>query len=44
MGERWFRQEYLCEFEDSVSSVFGRGLVQEAITAEISPLDIKRGY
>ena len=24
MGERWFRQEYLCEFVDAVSGVFDR--------------------
>jgi len=22
MGERWFRPEYLCEFEDTVSGIF----------------------
>src|ERR1019366_4471008 len=38
MGERWFRQEYLCEFEDTVSSVFGRDLVQQALTDEVAPL------
>ena len=30
MGERWFRQEYLCEFVDSVSGVFERDLVERA--------------
>jgi hypothetical protein len=38
MGERWFRQEYLCEFEDTVSSVFGRDLVEQALTDEVAPL------
>ena len=38
MGERWFRQEYLCEFEDSVSGVFDRELVDRAITDEVKPL------
>ena len=38
MGERCFRQEYLCEFEDSVSGVFDRTLVEEAITDEVEPL------
>jgi hypothetical protein len=38
MGERWFRQEYLCEFEDTVSSVFGRDLVEEALTEDVAPL------
>ena len=40
MGERWFRQEYMCEFEDSVSGVFSRDLVEGAITDEIKPLVI----
>jgi hypothetical protein len=38
MGERCFRQEYLCEFEDSVSGVFDRTLVEEAISDEVEPL------
>ena len=40
MGERWFRQEYLCEFMDSVSGVFERDLVEEAITEDVEPLRI----
>jgi len=40
MGERSFRQEYLCEFADSVSGVFASGLVEEAITDEVEPLCI----
>jgi phage FluMu gp28-like protein len=38
MGERWFRQEYLCEFADSVSGVFDRDLVEQAITDDVAPL------
>ena len=38
MGDRWFRQEYLCEFEDSVSGVFDRELVEQAITYDVKPL------
>jgi hypothetical protein len=41
MGERWFRQEYLCEFEDTLSGVFARELVESAITDEIKPLVIR---
>ena len=41
MGERWFRQEYLCEFVDSVSGVFESNLVEEAITGEFEPLRIR---
>ena len=40
MGERCFRQEYLCEFEDSVSGVFHRGLFDAAITPEVLPLHL----
>ena len=40
MGERCFRQEYLCEFEDAASSVFSRDLVERAITEEVEPLTI----
>ena len=41
MGERWFRQEYLCEFVDSGNGVFGRDLVERAITREVRPLVLK---
>ena len=33
MGERWFRQEYWCEFGDVVSGVFDRELVERAMSA-----------
>ena len=38
LGDRWFRQEYLCEFEDSVSGVFSREMVERAMTEEVAPL------
>jgi hypothetical protein len=38
MGERWFKQEYLCEFTDSVSSVFDRDLVEQAFSWDVKPL------
>jgi hypothetical protein len=38
MGDRWFRQEYECQFEDEVSGVFARDLVVQAITDEVEPL------
>ena len=40
MGERWYKQEYQCEFVDSVSGVFERNLVEEAITGDFEPLRI----
>src|ERR1017187_4455044 len=38
MGDRWFLQEYMCQFEDSVSGVFDRELVEQAITDDVKPL------
>jgi hypothetical protein len=40
MGEKWYRQEYLCEFVDAVSGVFDRDLVERAISDEFLPLVI----
>jgi hypothetical protein len=40
MGERWYRQEYSCEFVDAVSGVFEREMVERAITTEFAPLVI----
>lgn len=37
-ADRWFRQEYLCEFEDSVSGLSERDLVIRAITEDVKPL------
>lgn len=38
MGERCFRQEYMCEFEDSVSGVFDREMVERAFSEDFGPL------
>jgi hypothetical protein len=38
MGERCFRQEYLCEFEDAMSGIFDRDLVERAMSDEFEPL------
>ena len=40
MGEAWFRQEYLCEFVDTVSGVFDRDLVEGAITGRFGGIRI----
>ena len=32
LGEQWFRQEYLCEFVDAGGTLFGRDLVEAALT------------
>jgi hypothetical protein len=38
MGDRWFQQEYLFGFTDSVHSVFDRDLVEQAFTYDVKPL------
>ena len=40
MGERWFRQEYLCEFVDVDDSVFSRESIQRALRPDVEPLVI----
>jgi hypothetical protein len=38
LGERWFRQEYLCSFEDTVDAVFAYADIQAALSNEVKPL------
>jgi hypothetical protein len=38
MGERWFRQEYLCEFVDTSSGMFSEDDILACISKEIPPL------
>jgi len=40
MGDRRFRQEYLCEFVETVSGVFDRDLVEGAMSCDFEPLRI----
>jgi hypothetical protein len=42
MGERWFRQEYLCEFTETASGVFDPDVVDRAIRWDIKPLRIPK--
>mgnify|MGYP000014573831 CR=1 FL=1 len=35
LGPWWYRQEYLCEFEDSETQVFPSDLIREAISKEV---------
>jgi hypothetical protein len=44
MGERYFRQEYLCEFVDSVSGMFDRDLMDGAVREDVRPLEIGLGF
>ena len=38
LGDRWFRQEYLCEFLDTDTSVFAPELVEACLTDDVRPL------
>lgn len=38
LGERWFRQEYLCSFEDVVDAVFSYADIQAALSDDVKPL------
>jgi hypothetical protein len=38
LGERWFRQEYLCSFEDVVDAVFAYADIHAALSDEVKPL------
>ena len=40
MGDRRFRQEYLCEFVETVSGVFDRDLVEGAMSYDFEPMRI----
>ena len=35
-----FRQEYLCQFEDTASGLFSREAIERAFTDEFEPLEI----
>jgi hypothetical protein len=38
LGERWYRQEYFCSFEDSVDAVFSQADINAAMQGEVQPL------
>ena len=38
LGERWYRQEYLCSFEDTVDAVFTSEDISAALSEDIQPL------
>jgi len=41
-GDRWFRQEYCCEFTDADDCVFDMDKVRAVITDDVPPLPIRR--
>jgi len=40
LGERWFRQEYLCSFEEAVGAVFNAADIEAAMSDDVEPLDL----
>jgi hypothetical protein len=38
LGERWYRQEYLCSFEDTVDAVFAWEDIRAALSPAVRPL------
>lgn len=37
LGERWYRQEYLCSFEDTIDAVFAYSDIQAALRDDLEP-------
>ena len=38
IGEWWYRQEYVCEFVETVDQVFGYELIQAALHDDVAPV------
>ncbi len=38
LGDWWFRQEYMCEFMETIDQVFGYDLVIKALSSDVEPL------
>lgn len=38
LGDRWFRQEWLCSFEDAVGAVFSKDVIDAAFGDDVKPL------
>lgn len=38
LGDWWFKQEYGCQFVETIDQVFGYATVMESITADVKPL------
>jgi hypothetical protein len=38
LGDRWYRQEYLCEFNDTIDAVFSYSDIQAALSDDVKPL------
>ncbi len=44
MGERWFGQEYLCEFVEQEGAVFREQAIESALRRDVEPLFPGRDY
>ena len=42
MGDRWFRQEYCCEFTEADDGIFDSELIKKAVRDDLKPLDFRR--
>jgi hypothetical protein len=42
IGERWFKQEYLCEFLEAIGAVFSGEDIDRAIVPHVQPLEFHR--
>src|SRR5262249_35859478 len=40
LGERWYRQEYLCSFEDTIDAVFSHADIMAALSPDVQPLSV----
>ena len=40
LGERSFRQEYLCEFGDAEGFLFDRALIEACLSDDLEPLEV----
>jgi hypothetical protein len=38
LGEWWYRQEYCCEFTETIDSVFSYDLIMSAVSEDVKPL------
>jgi hypothetical protein len=38
LGDTWFRQEYMCSFEDTLESLFRQQDIEQMLTGDVQPL------
>lgn len=39
LGNKWFRQEYMCEFDEDENRMFPRELVRAALDDDLEPME-----